>query len=106
NSLLNRAGFDEREISRLGAVGDLTREETKQLARQALGDDYAHLADRLMLATRDSPLVTVVGGKLLAESAVDPALLERVDEFRNVVLTKFQDVIVGHVEDRLEPALC
>jgi hypothetical protein len=106
NSLLNRAGFDEREISRLGTVGDLTREETRQLARQALGDDHAHLADRLTLATRDCPLVTVVGGKLLAESAVDPALLERLDEFRHAVLTKFQDVIVGQVGDRIEPALC
>jgi hypothetical protein len=105
-SLANRAGFDEREISRLGPLGDLTREETKQLARQALGGDYAHLADRLTLATRDCPLVTVVGGKLLAESAVDPVLLERLDEFQSAVLTKFHEVLIGAVGDRIDPRLC
>ncbi len=106
NSQLSRAGIDEREVERLGVVGDLTRDETKQLAHQALGDDFAHLADRLMLATRDCPLVTVVGGKLLTEMAVDPAMLETVDDFRHAVLTKFHDVLVGQVGDRVEPTLC
>ena len=47
-----------------------------------------------------------MGGTLLAERAVDPAMLERLDDFRHAVLSKFNDVLVGAVGDRIEPALC
>jgi hypothetical protein len=106
NSHLGRAGIEEREVERLGTVGDLTREETGRLAVQSLGEEYAHLADRLVALTRDCPLVTVVGGRLLAERAVDPALLESVDDFRTTVLSKFHDVLIGQVGDRIEASRC
>ena len=106
NSLLNRAGVDERQVARIGTINDLSREETKELARQALGEDHAYLADRLTAATRDCPLVTVVGGQLLARSAVEPLLLDQHDEFRQAVLTKFEDILIGQVSDLIEPTLC
>ena len=106
NSLLNRAGVDERQVARIGTISDLSREETKELARQALGEEHAYLADRLTAATRDCPLVTVVGGQLLARSAVEPLLLDQYDEFRQAVLTKFEDILVGQVGDLIEPKLC
>ncbi len=106
DSLLNRAGVDERQVARIGTIGDLSREETKELARQALGEDHAYLADRLTAATRDCPLVTVVGGQLLAQRAVVPLLLDQHDDFRQAVLTKFEDIIVGQVGDLIEPKLC
>jgi hypothetical protein len=106
NSLLNRAGVDERQVARLGTINELSREETKELAGQALGKAHAHLADRLTAATRDCPLVTVVGGQLLARSAVEPLLLDQHDEFRHAVLTKFEDILIGKVGDHIEPKLC
>ncbi len=106
NSLLSRAGIDEREVVRIVTISDLSRDETKNLARQALGNGHAHFADRLAAATRDCPLVTVVGGQLLAQSAVDPRMLDQHDEFRQVVLTRFKDIVIGQVGDRIEPALC
>jgi hypothetical protein len=106
NSLLNRAGVDERQMARIGTISDLSREETKELARQALGAEHAHLSDRLTAATRDCPLVTVVGGQLLARSAVEPMLLDQHDEFRQAVLTKFEDILIGQIGDLIEPTLC
>jgi hypothetical protein len=106
NSLLSRAGVDERQVARIGTIRDMSREETKELARQALGEGNAYLADRLTAATRDCPLVTVVGGRLLARSAVEPLLLNQHDEFRQAVLTKFEDILIGQVGDLIEPTLC
>src|SRR5439155_19124459 len=90
---------------RIGTINDLSREETKELARQALGEEYAYLVDRLTAATRDCPLVTVVGGQLLSRSAVEPLLLDQHDEFRQAVLTKFKDILIGQVGDLIEPTL-
>ena len=67
------------------------------LARQALGSAQAHLAQQLAAATRDCPLVTVVGGKLLAQKALSPALLERDEEFRFAVLNRFRDEMLGRI---------
>ena len=40
------------------------------------------LAPRLAQPTADCPLVTVVGGQLIAQRQIDPALSERDEEFR------------------------
>ncbi len=106
DTLLHRAGIDARRIARLGTVGDLSREDATALARQALGEEHAGLADRLAEATRDCPLVTVVGGQLLARRGVDPLLLERQDDFRQAVLAAFHDVVIGEVGRLVEPRLC
>jgi hypothetical protein len=78
----------------------------KELSAQVLGTSHAHYADRLTEATRDCPLVTVIGGRLLVEKAVAPELLERHGEFQQAALSKFQDEIVGKVGDQVDPPLC
>jgi hypothetical protein len=105
-SLLTQAGFDSREVRTFDSLKELSRDEVKELARQALGNTYALYADRLAAITKDCPLVTVVGGQLLAQNQVDPQLLERDEDFRNSVLTKFQDVLIGQVSARIDPQLC
>lgn len=105
-TLLTQSGFDPRETLELPELIELGREEMEQLARQALGADYAHLAERLAAVTWDSPLVTVVAGRLLAEKAVDPSFLEREEDFRRVVFSRFRDVLLGQVSDIIGPDLC
>jgi hypothetical protein len=104
--LLRDAGINSRQIQQLDELRELSREEVKALARQALGSDYAHLANQLASVTKDCPLVTVVGGRLLAEKAIPPSLLERDEDFQHDVLKRFQDEFVGKVSQRIEPALC
>ena len=105
-ALLTRGGFDVHEVVTLPDVKELSREEVTELGRQALGAEFEHLAEQLAGATWDCPLVTVVGGQLLAQKAIPPDLLERDEEFRDTVLTRFQDVIIGEVGGRIEPKLC
>ena len=103
---LTEGGFDVREISELPDVKELSHGEVTELGRQALGAEFAGLAEQLSAATWDCPLVTVVGGQLLAKKAIPPDLLERDDEFRDAVLTRFRDVLVGEVGDRIDTELC
>jgi hypothetical protein len=105
-SLITQVGYDTREVVVLDELRDLGLSEVKTLAAQALGDPDSRHIHALAAATRDSPLITVIGGRLLAEQAIDVRLLERHDEFRNTVLSRFQDILIGQVADRIEPALC
>ena len=105
-SQLTQGGFDFHEVGDVPQVQELSREEVTQLGREALGSEFAGLAARLAEATWDCPLVTVVGGQLLAKKDIAPELLERDEEFRHTVLTRFRDIIVGEVGDRIDVTLC
>jgi hypothetical protein len=106
NSALMRASFDVREILPFENLRELTREEVKDLARQALGTRQAHLTDRLASITRGSPLITVVGGQLIAEGKVHPHLLHQNEEFLRVVLSTFEDVLLGKVSEQIPEERC
>ncbi len=101
--LLSRSGFDKTEVRILPELKHLDRPNVSALARQALGCDHAHLADQLAAVTRDCPLVTVVGGRLLAQRAINPALLERDEDFRYTVLSRFKDEMLGKVGQENPP---
>ena len=105
-SQLTEGGVDVREVVDLPNVRELSRSQVTVLGRQALGAEFEHLAEQLAEATWDCPLVTVVGGQLLAQKAILPDLLERDEEFRDTVLARFRDVLVGEVGDRVDPKLC
>ena len=105
-SQLTQGGFDVQEIVVLPDVKELSREEIIELGRQALGPEFAGLAERLAAATRDCPLVTVVGGQLLAQKAIAPELLERDEEFQDTVLVRFQKILIGEVGNRIDPTQC
>ena len=105
-SQLTQSGFDVYEIVALPDVKELSREEVTKLGREALGPGLTELAERLAAATWDCPLVTVVGGQLLAKKAIAPDLLERDEEFRHTVLARLRDIIVGEVGGRIETTLC
>lgn len=105
-SKLNRDGFDVHEVVDLPDVTELSREEIIELGRQALGPEFAGHAERLAAATWDCPLVTVVGGQLLAQRAIAPELLERDEDFRGTVLVRFQEILVGELGNKIDPGLC
>ena len=105
-SQLTQGGFDVHEIVVLPDVKELSHEEVTELGRQVLGPEFAGLAEQLAAATWDCPLVTVVGGQLLARKAISPELLERDEEFRDTVLIRFRDILVGEVGDHIDTTLC
>jgi hypothetical protein len=103
---LRDAGYGSEEIVRSPDIGQLSRGDVEALARQALGPSYSGYAERLADLTADCPLATVVGGKLLAERQVSPHLMERDEDFRYIVLTRFEDILIGQVGDAIEPSFC
>jgi hypothetical protein len=57
-SVFDKARFDCGEIKPSLELENLKLEEVKQLARQALGNEYVHFAEQLAALTRDCPLFT------------------------------------------------
>jgi hypothetical protein len=100
---LARVGYESDDIFVADALGDLDISDTEALARQALGPSHQRYAAALAEATADCPLVTAVGGQLLASRAVDPKLLERQQDFRDVVLSRWQEEIVGNLSPSVDP---
>jgi hypothetical protein len=101
-----QSGFDSRELTLAQEIKELDRGEVIELARQSLTPEYLRFAEQLAAATWDCPLITVVGGRLLSEKSLDPRLLERNEEFRDSVLAKFYDEIVGQIGTAIDPADC
>jgi hypothetical protein len=98
------AGFDRNHIVINKPLADLnSARERRKLARLVLGRDWAHYADRLASVTRDSPLLTVLGGELLRTERVAPSFLDRHDAFRDEVLSRFRDVQFGYIISQLDP---
>ena len=101
-SCVAQAGFSGREVCFLEPLDQLADADVEALAREALGAENVELAEALAAATRDCPLVTVVGGQLLAKRAVAPALLERHADFRETVLERFRDEMLGRLSDDID----
>lgn len=97
---LSVAGFAAEQVWVSDPLGDLPEGDVRSLAAQALGPDYEHLAEHLAAATADCPLVTVIGGQLLAQRMVPPELLERQADFRETVLDRFRDEMLGRLGDQ------
>ena len=101
-SRLSLAGLSPEQVWISTPLGDLAAKDVRALAAQALGAEHEHLAEHLADATADCPLVTVIGGQLLAQQAVAPELLERHAEFRMTVLDRFRDEMLGKLGDEVD----
>ncbi len=82
---------DISELSDLGKIGPLPKGHVGELAVQALGDESAQYADRLVRVSWDCPLVTVIGGRLIREKQLRPELVTKDEEFRRAVFTRFAE---------------
>jgi hypothetical protein len=100
---LDQQGIDPLKLDELK---ELSRLEMKALAHQAIGQDYAHFADQLAEIAYDSPLVTVVGGQLLADREIPLNLLERNEAFQLKVLNRFQEIIIGQISEQINSETC
>ncbi len=104
--ILRQGGISSSQVHQMNELQELKIGNTKALARQALGLDYAHFAELLATATKDCPLVTVVGGRLLATKGIPLYLLERDDDFQYEVLNQFEKDFVKQISNHIEPKTC
>jgi hypothetical protein len=91
-------GVDPGETLALPALSDLTTDDLRALARDALGpvaDEF--LVHRLVDAVGDSPLVLSLGAALVRRGKIDPGHLRTDGDVRRTVLARFRDEAVGAV---------
>jgi len=103
---LTAGGFDPLEVEDIPEVRELNRDKLEDLGREVLGKDHQQYLEPLIQVAKDSTLVLVIGGRLIAEAKIDPAMLERHSEFQRVVFDRFQDELIGKISDKLGAELC
>lgn len=97
------AGFDRDHVIVNSVLTDLNYSlEHRQLARRVLGSEWKHYADELASVTRDSPLLTVIGGELLRTHRIPPSSLTQNQKFQQEVLSRFRDVQLGEIVLKLD----
>jgi Domain of unknown function (DUF4062) len=82
---------DPSETIDLGRLEPLSTPDVRSLAQQALGPDNAIHLERLVRASSKSPIVTVVGGRLIREKQLDPRLFATDEDFQRAVLNRFTE---------------
>ncbi len=82
-------------ILRYKTLRALGKSATVEIAKEMLGSECEHLGERLAEVSKDTPLITVVGGKLIARGQIIPDLLANDREFRQIVFTKFAEDCAG-----------
>jgi hypothetical protein len=103
---LTEGRFDPREVENIPEIKELGRSDLEELGGRILGKDHKQFLEPLIQVAKDSPLAVVIGGRLVAEDAIDPRMLERHSEFHRAVFDRFQDVLIGQVSDKLGAELC
>jgi hypothetical protein len=99
-----QAGHDDTSLLTLPQLGPLDREAARALAAAAVGhrsDDSLTLAD----STAAYPLLTVVGGHLLARDQLRPAQLAGHGAYREQILARWADESMGALREDLDPTL-
>jgi hypothetical protein len=86
---------DESRLIRCAPLHSLTQRETVDLAVEMLGSEYHHLSSQLAAVSLDSPLVAVVGGRLIAKGEISPKLLANHELFQRAVFDKFASECMG-----------
>ena len=88
---------DESRVLRCPTLKELTLDETIELAEEMLGPGFANLALQLAQVSQDTPLVTVVGGRLIAKGEILPDLLGNHEAFQHAVFDKFASECAGQL---------
>jgi len=103
---LNKGGFDPKEVEIIQEIKELGHGDIEELGRITLGKDHQRYLEPLIQVAKNSPLVLVIGGRLISEGAVDLSLLGSHDEFHRAVFDRFQDVLLGQVSNKIGTELC
>jgi hypothetical protein len=94
---------DESSLIRCVPLQELTQQDTVDLAAEMLGSNYQHLATQLAAVSWDAPLVTVVGGRLIARGEIIPGLLGNHESFQRAVFDKFASECIGKFQTGGKP---
>jgi transcriptional regulator with XRE-family HTH domain len=95
------------ELARSGAdygdgateLNDLSEDAAQALAEEILTANQASTehAKQIAKITKDLPLATVIGSRLVAEGKITPAVLNNSDKFRSYLLSTFRTIVEGEI---------
>ena len=83
------ARFEPDQICRLAQLERVGQQSVIALAQESLGPGHLQYAPALATVSADTPLITVVGGRLIARGDIAPALLANEEDFRHQVFDRF-----------------
>jgi len=86
---------DEFLVTRFDELPEPGSNATLEIAEEILGADQQQWAEDLTRVSLDTPLITVVGGRLIARGEIHPSLLGNHAAFRKAVFTKFGEECEG-----------
>jgi len=92
--------FDSQEIATISELQQLSAKEVHELAEEVLGAANGRYVSYLTAISKDNPLVTVVGGQLIASRRIDPAALTASEDFRRAVFSRFLQEIETALPNR------
>ena len=84
-------------VVRFKKLSIISLRATIELAQEVLGPKHESQAERLAEVSKDTPLITVVGGKLIARGEITPDLLLNHEDFRSEVFNKFLEERTGEL---------
>ena len=80
--------LDSAMVVQFPELKELSRDESRALAEQVLGNEFQRYAAHLAEIGSNSPLVIVAGGRLIATRRINPASLTTLDEFRAAIFDR------------------
>ena len=106
---LTKAGLSI-DNEKLITLNDLSVDDAKSLSTEILSDlnvkgDNKY-AQRIAVITKDCPLATVIGSRLVGERKIKPELLNNEKKFRDELLGSFRDVIAGEIGGYNAESIC
>ena len=95
-SLMEKDRFTQIDIQQLSL------DESQALAKEVLTEQGAKTdtAGDIARLTLDCPLATVLAAQIVAREEVHPAFVQTEEEFRRTLLSRFENVIAGHLGDQ------
>lgn len=102
---LSNAGVSSADLEALSELKGLDSKDVRRLATEVIGDSNEDLLDQLAALSWDSPLVTVIGGQLVAKDRIRPEDLATSTEFKELVFRRFADIVVGSVSEQIPSEL-
>lgn len=84
---------DASEIVDLGRIERLSAQDARSLAEQSLGPTNKIHLERLVNASSQTPIVIVVGGRLICDKQLDPGLFATDEAFQQAVLDRFYEEV-------------
>lgn len=81
--------FEPSQIHRFARLEKVRHRSVIAIAEESLGPEHLQYAPALAAVSADTPLVTVVGGRLIARGDIPPALLANEEDFRRQVFDRF-----------------